>query len=85
MTKKTESLPHLEEALTEIAQLIEKMEQGEPTLEQSLQYFERGITYIKHCQKILHEAEQKVQVLMQQNQQDTLVDFAQDNKGHPDE
>lgn len=68
-------LPDLENSLKEISTLVEKMEQGELTLEQSLNSFERGITLIKHCQKVLQEAEQKVQVLMQNNDQEELSTY----------
>lgn len=79
MTKKTpELLPNLETSLTEITALIEKMEHGDLTLEQSLNQFERGITLVKHCQKMLSEAEQKVKILMQHNQQETLEDYHAD-------
>lgn len=84
MTKKTEKLPDLEKSMTEITQLIEKMEQGELTLDQSLGHFERGITLVKHCQKILVDAEQKVQILIQNNKQDTLEDYG-DNEDDDDE
>ncbi len=72
----TPQLPNLEESLTEINQLIDHMEHGQLSLEQSLANFERGITLIKHCQKILGEAEQKVQILMQANQQESLTPYA---------
>lgn len=75
MTKKTTKLPDLEQSLAEISQLIEKMEQGELTLDQSLTHFERGITLVKNCQKILQDAEQKVQILIQNNKQPTLTDY----------
>ena len=75
MTKKQSKLPDLEKSLAEITQLIEKMEQGELTLDQSLSDFERGINLVKHCQKILVDAEQKVQILIQNNQQNTLSDY----------
>jgi len=77
VSKKSDKLPNLEESLTEITQLIEKMEHGELTLEQSLTQFERGITLIKHCQKTLQEAEQKVQILIQNNAQDELTTYDQ--------
>jgi exodeoxyribonuclease VII small subunit len=80
MAEQTTTLPRLEESLTEISQLIDKMEQGELTLEQSLVHFERGVTLIKHCQKILAEAEQKVQILVQNNNQETLIPYGDDNK-----
>lgn len=75
MTKKPGKLPDLETSLEEITSLIEKMEQGELTLEQSLSSFERGVTLIKHAQKILVEAEQKVQILVQNNGQDDLEEY----------
>ena len=65
----TGELPNLEISLKEINTLIESMEQGDLSLEHSLEKFERGITLIKHCQKVLQEAEQKVQILIQDNLQ----------------
>ena len=78
MKEKTPKLPSLEESLSEITGVIEKMENGELTLEQSLTHFERGIVLIKHCQKVLNEAEQKVQMLVQQNQQETLTPYGEE-------
>ena len=79
MTKKTtDKLPSLEESLTEITQLIDKMEHSEQTLEQSLDHFERGILLIKHCQKTLVEAEQKVQILIQNNNKEELSTYHED-------
>jgi exodeoxyribonuclease VII small subunit len=86
VTKKTSKLPDLEQSLTEINQVIEKMEQGELTLDQSLGQFERGITLVKHCQKILEDAEQKVQILIQNNKQDTLAAYdSADDEDNEDE
>lgn len=83
MASKATKLPKLEASLEEITTLVDKMEHGELTLEQSLADFERGITLIKHCQKILSEAEQKVQVLVQQNGQETLLN--ENIKGEEDD
>jgi exodeoxyribonuclease VII small subunit len=65
-------LPDLESSIAEINTLIEQMEQGEISLEQSLDRFERGIRLIKHCQKVLQEAEQKVQILINNNDKEDL-------------
>ncbi|MBX3709586.1 MAG: exodeoxyribonuclease VII small subunit [Gammaproteobacteria bacterium] len=78
--KKLNKLPDLEESLLEITQLIDKMEHSELTLEQSLNHFERGITLVKHCQKILEDAEQKVQILIQNHHQDELKAYGEDDK-----
>jgi exodeoxyribonuclease VII small subunit len=54
-----------EESLAELEQLVEKMEQGKLSLEESLKLFERGIELSRGCQKALTDAEQKVQILLQ--------------------
>jgi exodeoxyribonuclease VII small subunit len=68
-------LPNLEDSLTEINTLIEKMEKGDLSLEQSLTQFERGITLIKHAQKILQTAEQKVHLLMKNSENEKLMPY----------
>lgn len=65
----------LESSLAEINKVIEKMEHGDLSLEQSLNQFEQGIKLIKHAQKILQEAEQKVQILMKNNGNEKLADY----------
>lgn len=75
MTRKAKSSSDLETSITEINTLIEQMELGELSLEQSLERFERGIVLIKHCQKVLQEAEQKVQILMQNNAKEDLQPY----------
>jgi exodeoxyribonuclease VII small subunit len=59
---KTES-PSFEEALSELEALVERMEQGDLSLEESLQSFERGVELTRTCQQALSNAEQKVDVL----------------------
>lgn len=78
MIKKAIKLPNLEESFTEVSQIIDKMEHGELALDQSLTHFERGISLIKHCQKILEEAEQKVQILIQNQKEPTIYGENQD-------
>jgi exodeoxyribonuclease VII small subunit len=80
VSTKPKKAPTLEESLSEITQLIDKMEQSELTLEQSLSNFERGISLVKHCQKILDEAEQKVQILIQNNNQEQLTAYGENDQ-----
>ena len=75
MRNNAEQLPDLETSLKEINSLVDKMEHGELNLEQSLTHFGRGIELIKHCQKILQEAEQKIQILTQSGEQHDLQPF----------
>lgn len=64
-----------EASLQELEALVERMEQGELSLEQSLKDFERGVALTRACQQALQEAEQKVQVLMQKDEQSGLAPF----------
>lgn len=52
-----------EAALVELESLVEKMETGELSLEESLAAFERGVKLTRHCQASLKAAELKVKVL----------------------
>jgi exodeoxyribonuclease VII small subunit len=54
-----------ESALKELEALVEKMEGGDIPLEESLQYFERGVQLTRQCQQALQAAEQKVQILLE--------------------
>ena len=58
------SPPAFEDLLTELESLVEIMEKGELSLEESLKSFERGIQLTRSCQQHLKDAEQKVQVLV---------------------
>lgn len=71
---------NFEKALAELEQLVETMEKGELTLEESLKQFERGVTLTRSCQKALAEAEQKVRILTRNNDDSgELADFAPDS------
>ena len=52
-----------EDALAELERLVESMESGGLSLEESLKSFERGIALTRHCQESLQAAEQKVTML----------------------
>lgn len=72
--KKTESLD-FEASMVELESLVERMEHGEQSLDDSLKDFERGIALTRSCQKSLQETEQKIQQLIEKNGQDELVPF----------
>ena len=66
----TESLD-FEQALKELESIVERMEKGEQTLEESLQDFERGMKLSGQCQTNLKQAELRVEkMLKNQYQQD---------------
>lgn len=66
-TKKV-AKPDFETALSELESLVEKMERGELSLEDSMQQYERGVALSKQCQHLLETAEQKIQILTKNNQ-----------------
>ena len=55
---------NFEEALETLEGLVEAMEEGELSLEESLKAFEQGIKLTRECQSALDKAEQKVQLLV---------------------
>ena len=73
--KKKAKTPDFEAAISELEQLVETMEQGDISLEDSLKHFERGIVLTRTCQKALQEAEQKVQILTNEGGKEILQDF----------
>jgi exodeoxyribonuclease VII small subunit len=75
MTKKRQDPLHFEKSLKELETLVEKMEQGDLSLEESLQCFERGVALTRSCQQALKDAEQKVELLMNKSGQQEVVPF----------
>ena len=82
--KKTDKI-NFESAIKELEGLVEQMEQGDITLEQSLENFERGIELSRACQKALQEAEQKVQILTQKQGEETAENFHAETESSPQE
>ena len=67
MTKKKQTGFDFEQALEDLEALVSSMEAGELSLEDSLQAFEKGIKLTRKCQAALKRAEQKVQVLINED------------------
>ncbi len=67
-----------EASITELETLVEKLENSEFTLEQSLQAFEQGVKLTRQCQQALSDAEQKVQLLIEENGQSQAQPFQGD-------
>ncbi|MGB1333906.1 MAG: exodeoxyribonuclease VII small subunit [Porticoccaceae bacterium] len=60
-----------EQQLAALEDLVNSLESGELSLEESLKSFEQGIKVARDCQAALKSAEQKVEILMRQG--DELV------------
>ncbi|HFD88240.1 MAG TPA: exodeoxyribonuclease VII small subunit [Gammaproteobacteria bacterium] len=65
--KKAPEKPDFEQSMKALEQLVERLENGDLTLEESLQEFERGMVLTRQCQTLLEEAEQRVRILTEKN------------------
>jgi exodeoxyribonuclease VII small subunit len=65
----TDHLSTLEKSLEELEALVARLESGDLSLEQALKEFERGVTLTRQCNAALHEAEQKVEILLKKTEQ----------------
>lgn len=72
MSKK---LQDLEASFDEIQKIVEQMEHGQLSLQTSLELFEKGIALTRECQKMLTETEQKIEILLAQNNEAQLAPF----------
>ncbi len=76
--KKNEE-PTFEQALEALETLVERLEKGELTLEESLTLYEEGIRLSRLCHGKLEEAEGKIEMLLK----DARGEPALDAKGNP--
>jgi exodeoxyribonuclease VII small subunit len=74
MAPKTKT-PDFEQSLQQLETLVEQLEQGDLPIEEALKAFEQGIRLTRDCQTILQQAEQKVQLLTEQDGEIQARDF----------
>jgi len=70
-----------EQSLNDLQVLVERLESGDLSLEESLATFEQGIGLTRECQSALQDAEQRVQTLLEQN--GTLIEKPLDGSTLP--
>ena len=75
----TKQEPTFEQALSELEQIVQKLEKGELPLEDSLRLYEEGIRLSRLCHAKLEEAEGRIEVLLK----DSRGEPAQDKQGRP--
>jgi exodeoxyribonuclease VII small subunit len=56
-----------EQAIKELGGIVEKIEQGQIPLADSISQYERGMSLIKHCRDILEKAEKRIEKVTQQD------------------
>ena len=75
MTDKQEKLPDFEKSLEELEQLVEQLESGDLSLDESLKQFRRGVELTRHCQGVLEKAQQTVEQLLDPADENSAVPF----------
>ena len=66
---------NFEKSLSELEKIVEKMESGDLSLEESMKQFEKGVELTRVCQTALDEAEQKVMLLSSKEGDDSATEF----------
>lgn len=61
------SAPDFERSLAELEAIVDKLEAGDLSLDESLKQFERGVQLTRACQTALKQAEHKVDILMRKS------------------
>lgn len=57
-------LPEFEQSLDELQEIVELLEKGEMSLQESLKAFEQGVQLSASCEKTLNEAEQRIEQVL---------------------
>ncbi|TPG64186.1 exodeoxyribonuclease VII small subunit [Ewingella americana] len=78
MPKKAAPPANFETALTELEQIVIRLESGELPLEDALNEFENGVQLARQGQQKLQQAEQRVQILLDSDNDAALVPFTPD-------
>ena len=73
----TQQPADFEAILAELATLVDRMEQGDISLEESMAAFERGVSLTRQAQQTLAQAEQKVKLLLEQDGEPVLETFTE--------
>ena len=68
MTTKDPRELKFEEAIADLVQVVEQLESGDLSLEDSLAAFEKGVGLVRYCNQKLSEVEKKVELLVKDRQ-----------------
>src|SRR5688500_3520924 len=77
--QRDKKVPDFEHSLTELEAHEARLEQGDGPLEEALKTVAQGEALTRQCQTALRTAQQKVEVLLARNGEETLEPFADDD------
>ncbi|MEX2272758.1 MAG: exodeoxyribonuclease VII small subunit [Vicinamibacterales bacterium] len=58
-----DTIKDFESAAAELAAIVKTMEEGDLSLEKSLELYERGVALSRYCHTKLEEAERRIEIL----------------------
>ncbi len=64
MAKKDRRVKKFEEAIEELEKIVEQLESGDLSLQDSLAVFEEGVGLVKYCNQKLTDVEKKIELLV---------------------
>ena len=73
--KKNAEPASFEDALERLEEVNEKLEQGEPTLEEAIDLYTEGMKLAKFCRDRLGRAEKQIKILLEKNGAMVEADF----------
>lgn len=62
------TIKDFESAIAELETVVKKLEEGDLTLEASLQLYERGVHLSRYCHGRLEEAERRIEILTERGE-----------------
>ena len=77
--KSSEPSVSFEEALEQLKQTVGQLENGNLTLSESLETYEKGVASLKLCYQALNEAQQRIELLVDLDEEGNLVTRPFDN------
>ncbi|MFT6309798.1 MAG: exodeoxyribonuclease VII small subunit [Porticoccus sp.] len=77
---KAKSNANFEDTLSELEAIVQQLEVGDLSLEESLKAFEHGVNLTKTCQDALNKAEQKIQTLIEKQGNIELKPFTESDE-----
>jgi len=74
-----------EKSMERLEEIVERLEQGDLTLEESLKDFEEGVNLVKGCRQYLEEASQKVEILVSSDKDGPVIDAYEEDVDEEEE
>lgn len=59
-----------EEAMVELEKIVQKLEKGELPIDESIEYFQKGVELSRYCSKKLDEIERRITILIEKENGD---------------